>query len=79
MRTTLVAMNMVRTVALESYAKESCDLGPTCDRTYSTFPVSNINQALDQDCYLMEYPRASIHAENGRLNVSIPCWYAAFA
>src|SRR4029077_11922417 len=27
----------------------------------------------------MEYPRASIQAENGRLNVSIPCWYVVFA
>jgi len=29
--------------------------------------------ALDQNHHLMEYARASMHAENARLNLSIPC------
>jgi hypothetical protein len=54
-------------------------------RAHSATPVTNHqlqvtdHQVLNEDCHLMEYPRASIHAENARLNASIPCWYVAFA
>jgi hypothetical protein len=37
------------------------------------FSDSRDYQALDQNYHLMEYARASMHAENARLNLSIPC------
>lgn len=55
-----------------------CQQNQTDPGTLS-WPSAFTWKALDQDSYLMEYPRASIQAENGRLKVSIPCWYAAFA
>jgi hypothetical protein len=45
-RTTLVATDMVRTVALESYAKECCDLGPLCDRTAIEHSTEHFGQLV---------------------------------
>src|SRR5215475_3465509 len=48
---------------------------------YSTpiaIPVS-INVILVRQDHLIEYPRASMQAENARLKMSMPCWYVAFA
>jgi hypothetical protein len=41
-----VATDMVRTVALESYAKECSDLGPPCDRTAIEHSTEHFGQLV---------------------------------
>ena len=46
---------------------------------YRKAPTVNVGWTQTKDCHLIEYPRASIQAENARLKVSMPCWYVACA
>jgi hypothetical protein len=75
MQTNPRGSRMIRTVALEPTLNNVAILDLLVTGHIPRIPVSTLIRwkALDQDCYLIEYPRASIHAENARLNVSTPC------